>query len=235
MENTNTNFVKLLSQLLEKVKALIEKIEKREQEYAQILQKKQEAVLPESEVSKITDAVRDAVRQTPCATPDVEGSAHIIAEKVVEMVGATIQSAVENKIKSTRIKLEHHHTHEATWDIARYAEKRMRRGLQVLGGLCAALLLTIIGGLIWYRNSDIYWGEQYIEMCFSPFVTVAEFNALNEAEGDTIYTGYLPQEYKKNPTLVKEKIRRNQEIIRHREMEAKSNKGKYSTKTPIEL
>lgn len=223
---------KIISILIEKIKVLIDKFEKRDEMYAKILQKKQEAKLPESEVSKITEAVREAVRQTPCATPNVEGSAQIIADKVVEKVESTVQTAVENKIKSTHVKLEHHHTFDTTWGFSHYAEKRTRYGFRVLLVLCVVLIISIVGGVSWYHNREAYWGKQYWQICQSKYITDSERKALLE---NYYTTGILPLEYHKAPTLVKEKIRRNQEILRHRKMDAENNGGKCSAKTPIEL
>lgn len=50
-----------------------------------------------------------------------------------------------------------------------------------------------------------------------------------------IYTvAFLPQEFNRNPALVKQKIKRNKQILLQRETEAKVNKGKFSTKILLE-
>ena len=50
----------------------------------------------------------------------------------------------------------------------------------------------------------------------------------------TYSVAFLPQEFDRNPALVKQKIKRNKQILLQRETEAKVNKGKFSTKVPLE-
>ena len=220
----------ILNQFIEKVKSLIEKVDQRDVVYAKILQQKKEATLPESEVQKVTEAVKEAVQTTQCSMPDTESLTEELADGVLCKVTEAIMSAVEEKIKDTPVKLEHHHTHATTYDLARYADKGARNLVLFLAGLCTILTLWSVGSAFWYFHSESYWAKEYRDILFSDVTTETEMKQLREG---TYTVGCLPREFSEDPGAVKVKIKQNKAIIEQRRRQAKKNKGRYSSQPAL--
>lgn len=220
----------ILNQFIEKVKSLIEKVDQRDVVYAKILQQKKEATLPESEVQKVTEAVKEAVQTTQCSMPDTESLTEELADGVLCKVTEAIMSAVEEKIKDTPIKLEHHHTHATTYDLARYADKGARNLVLFLAGLCTILTLWSVGSAFWYFQSESYWAKEYRDILFSDVTTETEMKQLREG---TYTVGCLPREFSEDPGAVKVKIKQNKAIIEQRRRQAEKNKGRYSSQPAL--
>ena len=220
----------ILNQFIEKVKSLIEKVDQRDVVYAKILQQKKEATLPESEVQKVTEAVKEAVQTTQCSMPDTESLTEELADGVLCKVTEAIMSAVEEKIKDTPVKLEHHHTHATTYDLARYADKGARNLVLFLAGLCTILTLWSVGSAFWYFQSESYWAKEYRDILFSDVTTETEMKQLREG---TYTVGCLPREFSEDPGAVKVKIKQNKAIIEQRRRQAKKNKGRYSSQPAL--
>ena len=96
--------------------------------------------------------------------------------------------------------------------------------------LFVAAILGFVAVLLMHFTSDCYYGQQYTELVNSKYLTDSEKKALWD---DAYAISALPKEYNKSPKLVKERLKRNQEIVRMRRREANANKGKFSTDTPI--
>lgn len=220
----------ILNQFIEKVKSLIEKVDQRDVVYAKILQQKKEATLPESEVQKVTEAVKEAVQTTQCSMPDTESLTEELADGVLCKVTEAIMSAVEEKIKDTPVKLEHHHTHATTYDLARYADKGARNLVLFLAGLCTILTLWSVGSAFWYFQSEFYWAKEYRDILFSDVTTETEMKQLREG---TYTVGCLPREFSEDPGAVKVKIKQNKAIIELRRRQAENNKGRYSSQPAL--
>ena len=220
----------ILNQFIEKVKSLIEKVDQRDVVYAKILQQKKEATLPESEVQKVTEAVKEAVQTTQCSMPDTESLTEELADGVLCKVTEAIMSAVEEKIKDTPVKLEHHHTHATTYDLARYADKGARNLVLFLAGLCTILTLWSVGSAFWYFHSESYWAKEYRDILFSDVTTETEMKQLREG---TYTVGCLPREFSEDPGAVKVKIKQNKAIIEQRRRQAEKNKGRYSSQPAL--
>ena len=220
----------ILNQFIEKVKSLIEKVDQRDVVYAKILQQKKEATLPESEVQKVTEAVKEAVQTTQCSMPDTESLTEELADGVLCKVTEAIMSAVEEKIKDTPVKLEHHHTHATTYDLARYADKGARNLVLFLAGLCTILTLWSVGSAFWYFQSESYWAKEYRDILFSDITTETEMKQLREG---TYTVGCLPREFSEDPGAVKVKIKQNKAIIEQRRRQAEKNKGRYSSQPAL--
>ena len=77
----------------------------------------------------------------------------------------------------------------------------------------------------------MYLAKQYMEVYNSKYTTDEERKMLRE---DTFTVGAMPLVYHKSPGLVKAKIKRNKQILQQCNEEAKANKGKFSTKMPLE-
>lgn len=221
----------IVKQFIEKVKSLIEKVDQRDVVYAKILQQKKEATLPESEVQKVTEAVKEAVQTTQCAMPDTEDIAGLVASSIVTRVANSVRDAVVDKVKTMPIQLEHHHTHTTSYSLAQYADVHVRKWIYILSAACVALVLVVAGLLCTYYSSDVYWAHEYTAIHNSEFTTPAEKELLWK---EAYSVGALPKEYQSNPDYVKAKIRQNKQVIQYRRKEADDNEGIYSTRIPLE-
>ena len=95
----------------------------------------------------------------------------------------------------------------------------------------ALMALLCVGMMLWYRNSEHYWGGQYLNIVQSKHTTDEEKKALWE---DAYVVDALPKEYDLHPLSVKANVKQNKKVLREREKEAKSNNCKWSAKVPIE-
>ena len=221
----------IVNQFIEKVKSLIEKVDQRDVVYAKILQQKKEATLPESEVQKVTEAVKEAVQTTQCAMPDTEDIAGLVASSIVARVANSVRDAVVDKVKTMPIQLEHHHTHTTSYSLAQYADVHVRKWIYILSAACVALALVVAGLLFAYYSSDVYWAQEYTAIHNSEYATPAEKEMLWK---DAYVVGALPIDYQSNPDYFKAKIRQNKQEIQYRRKEADDNDGICSTKIPLE-
>ena len=73
-------------------------------------------------------------------------------------------------------------------------------------------------------QSLLYQGT---EMMAEPLLPCRSYNAAYPIS-------FLPKECLKTPSVVRQRIRRNEQIIRQRKKEARANKGHYTTKIPLE-
>lgn len=193
----------------------------------EMLSKHCEAVISDAELAKI--------RQTRCAMPDTSVLSKQIADEVRSELAKDIDSHVSDTVSSTiaktKVKTETVHTILSPWEIAKMAEEKTKKFNSFLTVACVTILLCGVVGLFKYFNSKEYWGRQYWEIYSSKYITEAERNVIHD--NASTYS-IVPKEFYLNKSLAKSKIRRNKEILSLREAEAKKNKGKFSTKTPIE-
>lgn len=196
-----------------------------------LLTKRMDAVIPASEVSKLTDAVS----HTPCAQPDLSGVAPAIAKDVASLLASnlrqTTSDCIHKAFEDTPVKVEHIHTHTTLGHLTRMAEGTIRSWLIGLACVCGILICFIAGCCYEYYNSSAYIGRKYCDVCFSRYTTDEEREAL---KADCYSVSFVPREFKKNRKLVKEKIRRNEAILTQRQIEAEKNKGVWTTRTPLE-
>ena len=230
MDKTENNFFKLIPQLLERVKALIDKIEKRDAIYAQILQQKQEAKISDEELQRLVSTIEDAVRRTHCAAPDTTDCSRLIAKGVISEVKQEVKESVKETVSTTRVPVEHLHTHTTLCEMSKLVDETTRRWLLGLTASCIALLLLLLVGGIYVLNTNEYLGMEWRKICCSDYTTAEERAFLVE---DWFSTGFIPKEYKDKPKLLKDSIRRNKEILKQRKHEAKERKGKFTMKTPL--
>lgn len=235
MENNEVSkSLSKIPELTEQFKTLLEENDKKNALIAQLLHKQMNAVIPDDEIQRLSRSVSDAVSHTHCATPSIpeitEATAHAIADKAADVIEITAKEAVKEAVKSVPLKVEHVHTHTTLWDLRKTADEKLKNINTVL--LCFSIWAAFaIGiGLACFFNSDAYIGQQYVELVGSSYLTEAEKKTL----WDDAYTvSALPKGYSKSPAIVKDNLRRNQQIIKMRKREAQANKGKFSTDTPI--
>lgn len=220
-----------LPELIESIKVLIEESEKKDAFLAKMAETKVEAQMSDEGKQEIVDIVEETVKATPCATPSVTEAGQLIADAVCDNVKAAVGEAIREKIANMSIQLEHHHTHDTSWELAKLANKAAKRWILVLAILSGCLALCGLGTAIWFFNSEMYWGKRYSDVCNSKYTTEAERTILWD---DLMTTGFLPKRFKSNPDYVKAKIKQNEAVLKVRRDQAKRNKGHYTISAPIE-
>lgn len=234
----NNELIKALSrvpELVETTNRVLAENEKIIGILSEAILKRVQATIPENELEMVSNRVSAAVSRTRCATPDVSEVSRCVADEIIKNVSAVTTNVVTEATKSAidgmQLKVEHHHTHTTLGYMCQMAEKTLRNW--ILGLAIYSVILSFAGILIGvsYLNSDKYLSAKYSEIYFSKYTTNAERKLLET----NIYTvGFMPREFDKMPKLVKQKIKRNLQILSQREAEAKANKGKFSTKVPLE-
>ena len=202
-----------IESLIERNDALIRKMEERDAVYARALQMKQKAEVPDEELQKI----RETIANTKCDLPDTTE----MERKVTTSVTGGIRSTVTEEIREA-IRNEY---------VPGKCVETLNTKVIVYRAICALVVLLFIGTLLWYRNSEHFWGSQYLSIVQSRYTTDDEKKALWE---DVYAIDALPRGFKTNPAYVKAKIRQNKTVLKDRKKEAKANKGKWSTRAPIE-
>lgn len=230
MENKILEALSQVPGLVEATKISNEINQEQSKLLAAISERNVHADIPSAEVEKVTKAVEEKVMATKCSLPDTESLTEELADGVLHKVEGAIMSAVEKKIKDTPVKLEHHHTHATTYDLARYADKGARNLVLFLAGLCTILTLWSVGSAFWYFQSESYWAKEYKDILFSDVTTETEMKQLREG---TYTVGCLPREFSEDPGAVKVKIKQNKAIIEQRRRQAEKNKGRYSSQPAL--
>lgn len=204
---------KQLALLVEKNNALIQKMEERDAVYAQILQKKQKAEIPDDELKKI----RDTVENAKCGLPDTSDVENKITDGVTSSVRSTLINEVREAVRREYIPSER--------------VEDLKDKLIIYRVVCAMLVIIILGVALIYRNSEQYWGSQYVKVAESKYLTSEEKKIL---WNDIYAIEALPKEFESNPAYVKAKIKQNVSVLKERKKEAKANNGKWSPRVPIE-
>lgn len=231
MDNSILEALAKVPELVETTKTIIEQNEKTNAFFAKTLEHRAQAEIPNEEVQKVVRSVTEGVQRTRCATPDVSACSELIAQGVLNKTLDAVKDAVREAVQNTPITLEHHHTHATAMGLTKMAEENTRNLLKLISCGFVALLIWIAISLVWYYNSDIYWGTQYYELILSEYATKAEKDMLWE----NIYTqSVLPKEYKTHPSYVKDKIRQNKKVLKQRRRKGKDKNGNYSTEIPLE-
>lgn len=140
-----------------------------------------------------------------------------------------LEQTIKKVVQS--IPIEILHTHTTLAEMTRMAEKKLRRSVFVSLGSC---IITLIIGVILFLcvlNSKEYLGVEYRRILKSEYITEAEYEML-KSESQAL--SLLPKESVDNKKYCKRMIRRNKQILRQRQAEAKTNDGDYSTSVPLE-
>lgn len=234
MDNKNT-IAEALSQvpeLTETAKMAIEQNERILAAFSKLMEKRVRAEIPAEEVAdKVITPLSDVIRRTPCAAPDVTATSELIAKGVLKQVRNEVSASVREAVQDTPIKLDHHHTHTTALGLMEYANEKLKSWLWILITLCSTLLIGLMSCVMWYYNSDAYWGQQYAEIATSTYATEAEKDML---WADIYAESVLPKEYPKNTSYVKAKIKQNKKVLKQRRLKGKDKNGNYSTTVPLE-
>lgn len=234
----SNEIVKALGQvpeLVENSRRIINENEKKIMILADGLKKRMQAEIPSSEIEKITAATTAAVSRTRCASPDTEDVSRTVADNISKQIVASVKTitteAVKEAIKDSPVKVEHQHVHTNLMYAYQSSDDTLRKWILGLG--IYSLLVTLVGilGSYLYFNSALYIGAEYEDVYLSKYTTEAERAML---KSNTYSVSFVPTEFDKTPELVKQKIKRNKQILSQREMEDRANKGHFSTKVPLE-
>jgi len=232
--NENNEIYKSLGQVPELVKLAqkqSQNIENLSKMVAQVIQRQMTATIPEEEHQKMAKTIS----LTPCAAPDMTEVANELAKSIIKVVRRDIHdeavNAVKDAVKDTPVKVEKNVHYTSCWDMSHIADKALARRFWIMLSVTVLAALLIAIGAYEYFNSKMYLAKQYMEVYNSKYTTDEEREMLRE---DTFTVGALPLEYHKSPRLIKAKIKRNQEILKQRKEVAKANKGKFSTRVPLE-
>ena len=230
----NNELYKSLGQVPELVKLAqnqSKQIDRLSQMVAQVIQRQMTATIPAEEHQKMARTIAN----TPCAAPNMTEVAESLSKSIMRMVGSGIHdgavNAVKDAVKDTPVTVTNEHVYKPSWEMTKIADETLTRRFWIMFCITAAVVLGVTFGTFKYFNSDFYFSQQYEEIRRSKFLTDDERKMLN---ADTYYVGIIPKEFYNAPDLVKAKIKRNKQILRQRQAEAKHNNGKFSTKVPLE-
>ena len=192
---------------------------------ATAIKERPEAVIPQTEVEKVTEAVK----VTPCALPDTEK----FVNKIANIIRPIIQQEIKDAIGVTKftLKHEHKHTHHSLsgfWNIVNDVAKKW---IIVLAISTLILAATLITGVVHLVNSEMYLGKKYMEIYESGLLTQSEKEQFLK---DSYIVSRYPKAYKGYPKAFRERLRKNNAIINDREHE-KCFKGKVSGKPKVEF
>ena len=177
---------------------------------ADAVKQRPQAEIPESELQKISG--------TPCAPPDVDSFSKALVQKVAGDIGSTIKEKVDKALEGATVKVQHTHTHSycIEKDLKEYADIRLWNR-SIAFGLTSVVLAAIIAIIaIVYYNSETYWGKQFYQVYSSPYLTEEEWENISQ---DIHTIAILPNEFDKDPKRVKERIKKNKDILKERKKE----------------
>ena len=139
-------------------------------------------------------------------------------EKVAGNIGSTIKEKVDKALEGATVKVQHTHTHSycIEKDLKEYADIRLWNR-SIAFGLTSVVLAAIIAIIaIVYYNSETYWGKQFYQVYSSPYLTEEEWENISQ---DIHTIAILPNEFDKDPKRVKERIKKNKDILKERKKE----------------
>lgn len=196
---------------------------------AEAVKKRPQAVIPEEELEK----TKKAIQETRCAQPDItlisRELAWRISEDVSDAIKPALRTAAAEALRAESVNVEHSHVIERNlWSIV---DEKMKKKVRILWIIIIVLFGAIGISAISFFNSETHWGQEFYELYSSKYITADEKAALERSVG---YTGVLPLGYYEDPVAARAQLKRNKDILKMREKEAKKNKGKFSTDEPIQ-
>lgn len=235
MDDSN-DILKALGQvpeLAEAAKRILAANEEFKKLFAEMMKLRVQAEVPQEEIRKIYAATSEAIRKTPCLLPDTTELSEQIAKKAAMSFAREAYNDTKDMIRQAfkDTHVQHVYTYVRPRDLLDALEPKAKAWTVIASILSAVLLLTTVFGFVLYRHSEVYYGQQYIEEAISKYATDEEKEMLRK---DTYSVSGLPKEYYKTPKIVQQRIKRNKEILLQREAEARANKGKFSTRVPLE-
>ena len=235
MDDTN-DILKALGQipeLTEAAKRIMATNEEFKKLVADMMKQRVQAEVSQDQIQNVCNAVIEAVSRTSCRLPDTKALSEQIARQTVALFSTEIEDTAEKAVEKAveRHPVKHVFSYAKTWDLIKVAERKLKG--QMIAVLIANVILLVgcaILGYAYFQPKQKI-GRRYMEIIHSKYTT--------DEERDKLWRGVyvlsaIPVEFNETPVVVNNKVTRNEEILRQREAEAKSNKGKYSTRVPLE-
>lgn len=212
-----------IPELVEAAKTYKESNEKIVSTMSTAIKTRPEAVIPQNEVEKVTDAVK----ATPCALPDTGD----FLKAITALLRPIIHQEVKEAVGATKIKIQHEHRHDhysysASFDMINDTAKKWIIGLAIS---TLILTVTLVAVLVHFTNSEMYLGKKYMELYQSDLLTKSEKEKLLK---DAYMVSLYPEAYEGYPKAFRERLRKNKSIVDDRELE-KIVKGKFSVKEKV--
>lgn len=212
--------------LVDAAQAYKESNEKTISTLAPAVKQRPKAVIPPTEISKVTTAVA----QTQCALPDTDD----LIKKIAEEISPLLHEEIFRTICEHRIELhhEHKHTHYSLGNLWEIVEDKTKKWIF---GLACAVFVLLVGhafGIAYILESELFLGKKCYEIYSSEYVTKEEQEAMRK---DLYMVSVYPEKYRERQKALRLRIRENKSILKARKKQAKHNKGKFSTTEKIDF
>ena len=188
------------------------------------------AIIPDSEMEKL----KNNSSQTPCALPETDEFTKALVDQVYKIIAPVIRSEIKSAVGATDITINHEHTHRhhsiaGFWNIVNDVAKKWIIGL----GIFFVFLFGALAYCMHYvRNSELFLGKRCMDIYISDYVTEKE---KKEMLKDCYWIAFYPKKYQDSPQALRERIRKNEAIIKDREFQSHFKKGKFRTDKPVEF
>ena len=182
------------------------------------------AIIPDSEMTKL----KNNISQTQCALPDTEEFTKELADQVYKIIAPSVRAEIKSAVGATDITINHEHKHRhyaysASFDMINDTAKKWIIGLSIF----AVLAIDAFAYWVHYvRNSELFLGQRCLEIYESKYVTDQEKKGMfKEFYSVALY----PKKYQDSPEALRERIRKNESIIKDREFQSLFKKGEFNT------
>ena len=182
------------------------------------------AIIPDSEMTKL----KNNISQTQCALPDTEEFTKELADQVYKIIAPSIRAEIKSAVGATDITINHEHKHRhyaysASFDMINDTAKKWIIGLSIF----AVLAIDAFAYWVHYvRNSELFLGQRCLEIYESKYVTDQE---KKEMFKEFYSVALYPKKYQDSPEALRERIRKNESIIKDREFQSLFKKGEFNT------
>ena len=220
-------------ELTEAAKRILAANEEFKKLFADMMKQRMQAEIPQEEHKSICADVSRTIKETPCAMPNLDVMSEKFADKAAAAFTQKLEKGIKEKIDHAfeNAKVRHVYSYVRPQDLLDVMEPRAKKWTVVATVLCAVLMLYIAASGVVHHHSDEYYGKLYLEVVTSEYTTDNEHEMLRK---NTFSLSALPSEYRENPKLVRQHIKRNRGILKQRKKEAKVNDGVFSATIPLE-
>ena len=193
---------------------------------AEAVKQRPEAIIPESELDKMSERIS----KTPCAPPELEPLGRKLASNVSAILTPIFTEKAKKALDGAAVEVRHTHAYCFEKDLKEVADKRMAKLCLILIIVVFTLIVSIVSSLFLYFNGETYIAKQFQEVYSSQYLTPEEKDQLKHS---SISTGILPTYYHKDPEKARQQLKRNRRILKQRQKQ-KSKNGTYSTDAIIQ-
>ena len=182
------------------------------------------AIIPDSEMTKL----KNNISQTQCALPDTEEFSKELADQVYKIIAPSIRTEIKSAVGATDITINHEHKHRhyaysASFDMINDTAKKWIIGLSIFAVLAVGAFTYWVH---YVRNSELFLGQRCLEIYESKYVTDQE---KKEMFKEFYSVALYPKKYQDSPEALRERIRKNESIIKDREFQSLFKKGEFNT------